>query len=197
MALYPLHHEFPFKDRVFQHRNSSRHTRGEILFDLNGSRKSFPSGRTFPCPALGVLMKAEVTSSSTSGLKHRKTALGRDSRKKTHIRSMPCCLSSRGKLCLVRASSETKTIKKRLQLLDSYFGKLQSGDEKPSVSRADELTAEEDLESLSVCLDKQQKEEGSVASKLRKADIKSNNNSSFQQLDDDDQGEATLNFYTV
>ncbi|KAL0853826.1 hypothetical protein Bca101_058978 [Brassica carinata] len=40
-------------------------------------------------------------------------------------------------------------------------------------------------------------EGGLVAIKLRKSDIKSNNNSSFQQLDDDDQGEDTLNFYAV
>lgn len=43
-------------------------------------------------------------------------------------------------------------------------------------------------------------EGGSAASKLRKADIKSNNNNTpLQQLDDDDedQGEDTLNFYTV
>lgn len=39
----------------------------------------------------------------------------------------------------------------------------------------------------------------SAASKLRKADIKSNNTSPFQQLDDDDedQGEDKLNFYAV
>ncbi|KAL0713333.1 hypothetical protein Bca4012_020311 [Brassica carinata] len=40
-------------------------------------------------------------------------------------------------------------------------------------------------------------EGGLVAIKLRKSDIKSNNNSSFQQLNDDDQGEDTLNFYDV
>ncbi|KAL0725167.1 hypothetical protein Bca4012_039766 [Brassica carinata] len=195
MVLFPLHHELPCKDHVFKHGTSSRQSRGEVLFDSNGPRR-FPSGRTFPCPAFDVLTKAEATSSSTSGLRHRTTALGRD------------CM--RGKLCLVRASSETNTVKKRLQLLDSYFGKLQSEDEKPSISRADELdsnaelSAEEELESLSVYFDKQQKdamvkpEGGSIASKLRKSDIKSNNNSSFQQLDDDeDQGEDTLNFYAV
>lgn len=42
-------------------------------------------------------------------------------------------------------------------------------------------------------------EGGSAGSKLRKADIKSNNNNSpFQQLnDDEEQGEDTLNFYAV
>ncbi|CAH2079739.1 unnamed protein product [Thlaspi arvense] len=194
-SLFPLHHEFPCKDNVFQNGTSTRHSKGELLFDSNGSRR-FSSGRTFPCPAFDVLMKAEVTSSSTNGLKHRTMR--------------PYCLASRGKLCLVRASSETKTIKKRLKLLDSYFGKLQSDDKKkPSVSTGDEidrkaeLNAEEKLESLSAYLDKLQKdamvkpEDGSVASKLIKADIKSNN-SAFQKLDDDDvQSDDTLNFYAV
>ncbi|WZY88749.1 hypothetical protein YC2023_045484 [Brassica napus] len=170
MALLPLHHEFPCKGHVFQHGTSTRHSRGHVLFDTNGSRRFSSSARTFPY-----------------------------------------CLSSRGKLCLVRASSETKIIKERLKLLDSYFGKLQGGDEKkPSISTGDDekakLNAETELESLSVYLDKQQKdavikpEGGSAASKLRKADIKSNNNNNtlLQQLDDDeDQGEDTLNFYTV
>ncbi|CAN7058788.1 unnamed protein product [Brassica rapa subsp. trilocularis] len=170
MALLPLHHEFPCKGHVFQHGTSTRHSRGHVLFDTNGSRRVSSSARTFPY-----------------------------------------CLSSRGKLCLVRASSETKIIKERLKLLDSYFGKLQGGDEKkPSISTGDDekakLNAETELESLSVYLDKQQKdavikpEGGSAASKLRKADIKSNNNNTpLQQLDDDDedQGEDTLNFYTV
>ncbi|KAJ0255087.1 RHOMBOID-like protein 9 [Hirschfeldia incana] len=185
MALFPLHHELPCKDHVFKHGTSSRQSRGvEVSFDSNGPRR-FPS--------FEVLMKAEVIGSSTSGLKHRTTAMGNG--------CMKSILCSRGKLCLVRASSETK---KRLQLLDSYFGKLQSNDEKPSsISRADkmvsnvELSAEENLESLSVYLDKQQKEGGSVGSKMRKSDIKSNNNSSLQQLDADDQGEDTLNFYAV
>lgn len=155
MASFPLHRELPCKDHVSQHGTSGRQSRGEVLFDSDGPRRSFPSGRAFPCPALGVLMKAEVTSSITSGLKHRTAALGRDC-----MRSNPC---SRGKLCLVRASSETKTIKKRLQLLDSYFEKLQSNDEKPSISvgheinREAELSGEKELESLSVCLEKQQK----------------------------------------
>ncbi|KAF8092707.1 hypothetical protein N665_0403s0014, partial [Sinapis alba] len=191
MALFPLHHELPCKDHVFKYGTSSRQSRGEGLFDSNGLRR-FPSGRNFPCPAFDVLMKAEVTSSSssTSGLKHRTTALGRDC-----MRSIPC---SRGKLCLVRASSETNTIKKRLQLLDSYFGKLQSNDEKPSFSMRDEInreaerSAEEELESLSVNLEKQQKdviikpEGSSVASKLRKSDIESNKD-----------GDDSLNFYPV
>ncbi|CAF1858473.1 hypothetical protein HID58_061545 [Brassica napus] len=170
MALLPLHHEFPCKDHVFQHGTSTRHSRGQVLFDTNGSRRCFSS----------------------------------------FARTFPYCLSSRGKLCLVRASSETKIIKERLKLLDSYFGKLQDDDEKkPSISTGDDekakLNAETELESLSVYLDKQQqdaviKPEGdSAASKLRKADIKSNNSSPFQQLDDDDedQGEDTLNFYAV
>lgn len=157
MALFPHHHEFPCKDHVFQNGTSTRQSKGELLFDSNGLRH-FSSGRTFPCP---------VTSSSTSGLKHRTmaetTALGRDCRMKSDIRSIPYCLSPRGKLCLVRASSETKITKKRLKLLDSYFGKLQSDDEKPSISMGDEmdpnaeLNAEEGLESLSVYLDKLQK----------------------------------------
>ncbi|KAJ0230796.1 RHOMBOID-like protein 9 [Hirschfeldia incana] len=161
MALFPLHHEFPCKDHVFQHGTSTRHRKGHVFFDTNGSRR-FSSAMTFPY-----------------------------------------CLSSRRKLCLVRASSETKNIKERLKLLDSYFGKLQGGgdEKKPSISTFDEidqkakLNAETELESLSVYLAKQQKE-GSVASKQRKADI---NNSPFQQLDDDeeDQGEDPLNFYTV
>ncbi|WZZ04863.1 hypothetical protein YC2023_090784 [Brassica napus] len=190
MASFPLHRELPCKEHVFQHGTSGRHSRGEVLFDSNGARRSCPSGRTFPCPALGVLTKAEVSSSSTSGLKHRTTALGRDC-----MRSVPC---SRRKLCLVRASSETKTIKKRLQLLDSYFEKLQSNDEKPSISMGDEinrgaeLSGEKELESLSVYLKKQQKyaiikpEGGSVASKSRNSDIESNND-----------GEDPLNFYVV
>ncbi|KAL0741993.1 hypothetical protein Bca4012_083506 [Brassica carinata] len=187
MALLPIHHEFPCKDHVFQHGTLTRHSRGQVLFDTNG----FSSARTFPCPAFDVLMKAAVTSSST-------TALGRDCRvKKSYIRS-------RGKLCLVRASSETKIIKERLKLLDSYFGKLQGDyEKKPCISTGDEkpkLNAETELESLSVYLDKQQKDavikpEGGSA---RNADIKSNNNSPFQQLDDDEeQGEDTLNFYAV
>lgn len=45
-------------------------------------------------------------------------------------------------------------------------------------------------------LDMVKSEGGSVASKSRKADIESNN-SPFQQLDDDDQSEDTLNFYAV
>lgn len=192
MALFPLHHEFPCKDHVFQHGTST----GQL----------FSSARTFPCPAFDVLMKAAVTSSCTSGLKHSTTALGRDCRvKKSYMRSIPYCLSSRGKLCLVRASSESENINERLKLLDSYFGKLQGGDEKqPSISTGGQkakLNAETELESLRVYLEKQQKEGGSAASKLKKADIKSNNNnnSPFQQLDDDeeDQGEDTLNFYTV
>lgn len=189
MASFPLHRELPCKDHVSQHGTSGRQSRGEVLFASDGPRR-FPSGRTFPCPALGVLMKAEVTSSITSGLKHRTAALGRDC-----MRSNPC---SRGKLCLVRASSETKTIKKRLQLLDSYFEKVQSNDEKPSISvgheinREAELSAEKELESLNIYLEKQQKdamvkrEESSVASKLRKSDIESNND-----------GEDPLNFYAV
>uniref|UniRef100_A0A1J3II79 Rhomboid protease GluP n=2 Tax=Noccaea caerulescens TaxID=107243 RepID=A0A1J3II79_NOCCA len=194
MAMFPLHHEFPCKDHVFQNGTSTRQSRGELLFDSNGSRR-FSSGRTLPCPAFDVLMKAEVTSSSTNGVKWTKS----------HIRSVP-----RGKLCVVRASSETKTIKKRLKLLDSYFGKLQSDDEKPSISttgddidREAEVSAEEELKSLSAYLDKQQKDamvkpvSGLVASKLRKADIESKNRP-FQQLgDDDDQSEDTLSFYAV
>jgi len=39
-------------------------------------------------------------------------------------------------------------------------------------------------------------EGGSVASKLRKTGIE-NNNSPFQQFDDEDQAEDTLNFYAV
>lgn len=121
MALLPLHHEFPCKDHVFQHGTSTRHSRGQVLFDTNGSRRCFSS----------------------------------------FARSFPYCLSSRGKLCLVRASSETKIIKERLKLLDSYFGKLQDDDEKkPSISTGDDekakLNAETELESLSVYLDKQQ-----------------------------------------
>ncbi|VVB09162.1 unnamed protein product [Arabis nemorensis] len=218
MALFPRHHEFPCKDHVFQNGTSTRQSKAELLFDSNGSRR-FSSGRTFPCPAFDVMMKAEVTSSSTSGLKHRAIAegnpLGRDCMVKSHIRSIPYCISSRGKLCLVRASSETKITKKRLKLLDSYFGKLQSNDEKPSISTGDEidskaeLNAEEELESLSVYLDKLQKDAkskglvptvksggGSLASKLRQADTESNS-SPFQQLDDDDQSEDTLDFYAV
>ncbi|KAL1209178.1 RHOMBOID-like protein 9 [Cardamine amara subsp. amara] len=193
MALFPLHHEIPCK--------------GEVLFDSNGLRR-FSSG-----------------GGSSNGLKHRTMAeaitLGRDCRMKSHIKSVPYCLSPRGKLCLVRASSETKVTKKRLQLLDSYFGKLQSDDdEKPSISSGDEmdrkaeLNVDEELKSLSVYLDKLQKdanskrlvssnldvvksEGGSVPSKIRKTNIESNN-SSFQQLDDDDdQSEDTLNFYAV
>lgn len=149
MALFPIHHEFPCKDHhVFHHGTSTRRSRGQGLFGTNG----FSSARTFPCPAFDVLMKAVVTSSCT-------TAVGRV--KKSYIRAMPYCLSSRGKLCLVRASSETKIIKERLKLLDSYFGKLQGEDEKkPSISTGDEkakLNAETELESLSVYLDKQQK----------------------------------------
>lgn len=130
MALLPLHHEVPCK--------------GEVLFDSNGLRRS------------------------SNGPKHRTmaeaTTLGRDCRMKRYIKSIPYCLSSRGKLCLVRASSETKVTKKRLKLLDSYFGKLQSDDdEKPSISSGDEidkkaeLNMEEELDSLSVYLDKLQK----------------------------------------
>ena len=121
MALLPLHHEFPCKGHVFQHGTSTRHSRGQVLFDTNGSRRFSSSARTFPYS-----------------------------------------LSSRGKLCLVRASSETKIIKERLKLLDSYFGKLQGGDEKkPSIATGDDekakLNVETELESLSVYLDKQQK----------------------------------------
>lgn len=81
--------------------------------------------------------------------------------KKSYMRSIPYCLSSRGKLCLVRASSESENINERLKLLDSYFGKLQGGDEKqPSISTGGQkakLNAETELESLRVYLEKQQK----------------------------------------
>ncbi|CAA7055597.1 unnamed protein product [Microthlaspi erraticum] len=191
MAMLPLHHEFPCKDHVFHNGTSSRQSRGELSFDSNGSRR-FSSGRTLPCPAFDVLMKAEVTSSSTSGQKHRATI-------------------PRGRLCVVRASSETKTIKKRLKLLDSYFGKLQTDDEKPSsisttgdeIDRKAEVSAKEELKTLSDYLDKQQKdamvkpESGLVASKLRQTDLESKN-LPFQQFDDDDdQSEDTLSFYAV
>ncbi|EOA16663.1 hypothetical protein CARUB_v10004851mg [Capsella rubella] len=185
MAMFPLHHEVPCK--------------GEVLFDSNGLRR-FSSG------------------GSSNGLKHRTiaeaTTLGRDCRMKSCKKPIPFCNPLRGKLCLVRASSESKVTKKRIQLLDSYFGKLQNEDEKPSVSTGDdidkkvELNVDEELDLLSVYLGKLQKglvpstldvvksEGGSVASKLRKTGIESNNNP-FQQLDDDDQSEDTLNFYAV
>ncbi|EFH45027.1 rhomboid family protein [Arabidopsis lyrata subsp. lyrata] len=147
------------------------------------------------------------------------TTLGRDCRMKDRINSIPFCRSPRGRLCLVRASSENKITKRRLKLLDSYFGKLRNDDEKPSILTGDdidrkaELNADKELDSLSVYLDKLQKdakskglvsstldvvksEGGSVASKLRKTGIESNN-SPFQQLDDDDQSVDTLNFYAV
>ncbi|KAJ4872763.1 hypothetical protein Rs2_45567 [Raphanus sativus] len=83
MAMFPLHHEFPCKDHAFQHRTSTGNKTGQM----------FSSARTFPCPAFDVLMKAAVTSSCTSGLKHSTTALGRDCRvKKSYIRSIPYCL---------------------------------------------------------------------------------------------------------
>ncbi|KAG7548425.1 Peptidase S54 rhomboid domain [Arabidopsis suecica] len=190
MALFPLHHEVPCK--------------GEVLFDSNGLRRFSAGG-------------------SSNGLKHRTmaeaTTLGRDCRMKGRINSIPFCRSPRGKLCLVRASSENKITKKRLRLLDSYFGKLRNDDEKPSISTGDdidrkaELNADEELDSLSVYFDKLKKdakskglvsstldvvksEGGSVANKLRKTGIE-RNNSPFQQLDDDDQSEDTLNFYAV
>ncbi|XP_010435757.1 PREDICTED: RHOMBOID-like protein 9, chloroplastic [Camelina sativa] len=189
MALFPLHHEVPFK--------------GEVLFDSNGLRR-FSSG------------------GSSNGLKHRTmaeaTTLGRDCWMKSCKKPIPYCYSLRGKLCLVRASSENKVTKKRIQLLDSYFGKLRNEDDKPSISAGDDIdqkfetNADKELDSLSVYLDKLQKdaksrglvsstlevaksEGGSLASKLRKTGIESNNNP-FQQLDDD-QSEDTLNFYVV
>ncbi|KAG7604204.1 RHOMBOID-like protein 9 [Arabidopsis thaliana] len=185
MVLFPLHHEVPCK--------------GEVLFDSNGLRRF------------------------SSGLKHRTmaeaTTLGRDCRMKSYMKSIPYCRSPRRRLCLVRASSENKITKQRLKLLDSYFGKLQNDDEKPSISTGDdidrkaELNVNEELDSLSAYLDKLQKdakskglvsstldvvksEGGSVASKLRKTGIE-NNNSPFQQFDDEDQAEDTLNFYAV
>lgn len=134
MALFPLHHEVPCK--------------GEVLFDSNGLRR-FSSG------------------GSSNGLIHRTmaeaTTLGRDCRMKDRINSIPFCRSPRGRLCLVRASSENKITKRRLKLLDSYFGKLRNDDEKPSILTGDdidrkaELNADKELDSLSVYLDKLQK----------------------------------------
>ncbi|XP_019088811.1 PREDICTED: RHOMBOID-like protein 9, chloroplastic isoform X2 [Camelina sativa] len=186
MALFPLHHEVPCK--------------GEVLFDSNGLRR-FSSG------------------GSSNVLKHRTTAeaatLGRDCRMKSCKKTIPYRYSQRGKLCLVRASSENKVTKKRIQLLDSYFGKLRNEDDKPSISAGDDIdqkvetSAYKELDSLSVYLDKLQKglvpstlevaksEGGSVASKLRKKTGVESNNNPFQQLDDDDQSEDTLNFYVV
>lgn len=184
MALFPLHHEIPCK--------------GEVLFDSNGLRR-FSSGG----------------GSSSNGMKHRTmaeaTTLGRDFRMKSQLKSIPYCLSPRGKLYLVRASSETKVTKKRLKLLDSYFGKLQSDDdEKPSISRVDEmdrkaeLNVDEKLKTLSVYLDKLQKDANSKRLVSSNLDVVKSeggsvpsNNSPFQQLDDDDQSENTLNFYAV
>ncbi|CAN8232960.1 unnamed protein product [Cochlearia groenlandica] len=214
MAMFPLHHEFPCKDHVLQNKTLTKQNRREVLF----------GSRIFPCPAFYVLTKAEITSSSSNNLKHHRTmleakALGCDYRMKSQRKSIPCCLSSRGKLCLVRAASETKTIKKRIKLLDSYFGKLSSDDDEKTVedeiNQEAELSAEEELQSLSVYLDKLQKDENTkkkglvpsildsaksedslVASNLRKADMKSNS-----MLDDDDdqseEEEDILNFYTV
>jgi len=117
--------------------------KGEVLFDSNGLRRF------------------------SSGLKHRTmaeaTTLGRDCRMKSYMKSIPYCRSPRRRLCLVRASSENKITKQRLKLLDSYFGKLQNDDEKPSISTGDdidrkaELNVNEELDSLSAYLDKLQK----------------------------------------